>query len=154
MSKPLSILLGLLFIISGSSGCLKSSDNSSNTESEIITSLGDVYSHVLQCENMVIENGTGSDFDTNFREIGNIVIDENNSSSMFKSYYSVYSENASQSNQTYIGLAYSMDGIIWEKHPVPVISRPLEDPYVVKHEGVFHLFAEDKLDLPFRNIRK
>ena len=67
MSKPLSILLGLLFIISGSSGCLKSSDNSSNTESEIITSLKDVYLHVLQCENIVIENGTGSDFDTNFR---------------------------------------------------------------------------------------
>jgi hypothetical protein len=154
MSKPLSILLGLLFIISGSSGCLESLDNSSNTEPESITSLEDVYSHVLQCENTIIENGTGADFDTNFREIGNIVIDEGNSSSMFKSYYSVYSENASKSNQTFIALAYSMDSISWEKHPIPVISRSLEDPYVIKHEGVFHLFAEDKLDLPFRNIRK
>lgn len=154
MSKPLSILLGLLFIISGSAGCLESSDNSSNAEPESITSLEDVYSHVSQCENTVIENGTGADFDTNFREIGNIVIDEGNSSSMFKSYYSVYSENASKSNQTFIALSYSMDGISWEKHPTPVISRPLEDPYVLKHEGVFHLFAEDKLDLPFRNIRK
>ena len=56
MSKPLSILLGLLFIISGSSGCLESLDNSSNTEPESITSLEDVYSHVLQCENTIIEN--------------------------------------------------------------------------------------------------
>ncbi len=154
MSKPLSILLGLIFIISGCSGCLESTDNSSSTESESITSLENVYSQVLECENIVIENGTEDDFDVNLREIGNIVIDEDNSSSMYKIYYSVYSANASTNNQTFVALAYSMDGISWEKHPKPVISRPLEDPYVIKHEGVFHLFAEDKLDQPFRNIRK
>jgi hypothetical protein len=41
----------------------------------------------------------------------------------------------------------------WTKYGPPIISRAAEDPYVVLVDGVYHLFAEDKADVPFRNIR-
>ena len=30
----------------------------------------------------------------------------------------------------------------------------MEDPYVIIHENIYYLFAEDKFDVPFRNIRR
>ena len=152
MSKFLTVMLVILFAISPLAGCLDNSD-----ESEVIvkkpleTVLEDA---ILVCNNTIIENGIGADFDVNYREIGNTLIDENTPSERYKLYYSAYSKNASKSNQTYIGYSYSEDGLNWQKYPSKIISRPLEDPYVVKHEGIYHLFAEDKLDQPFRNIRK
>jgi predicted GH43/DUF377 family glycosyl hydrolase len=151
MSKHLSLILILLFVTSSFAGCLGNSEEPDIVESSLNTVLEGAVS---ECNNTIIKNGTGTDFDVNFREIGNTLIDEENSSERYKLYYSAYSKNALKSNQTYIGYSYSEDGINWEKYHSEIISRPLEDPYVIKHEGIYHLFAEDKLDQPFRNIRK
>lgn len=118
------------------------------------TGIIEIYNHILPCTDTMISNGTINDFDTNFREIGNVIIVEKNGTLRYEVFYTVYSGNEYVGNQTYIGYSYSSNGLDWIKHDELIINRPLEDPYVVYENGIYHLFAEDKLDLPFKNIRK
>jgi len=118
------------------------------------TGIMEIYYQILPCSDTMISNGTINDFDTNFREIGNIIVVEKNGTLAYEVFYTVYSGNEYIGNQTYIGYSYSSNGVDWTKHDESIINRPLEDPYVIYENGVYHLFAEDKLDLPFRNIRK
>lgn len=97
--------------------------------------------------------GASGEWDNHIREIGNVLYepDELNPARRYKLFYSGYS-GAYSGNNVYVGWAYSEDGLHWTKagkvHP-----RPLEDPYVVKQGNVYYLYAEDKADIPFRNIR-
>jgi predicted GH43/DUF377 family glycosyl hydrolase len=104
--------------------------------------------------NPVIPVGGGGDWDENIREIGNIIYDvgETDASRRYKTFYSGYI-GAYAGNNVYVGYAYSPDGINWTKFG-KVIARSLEDPYVVKSGSTYHLYAEDKADVPFKNIRK
>ncbi|MBU0761017.1 MAG: hypothetical protein KJ600_06665 [Nanoarchaeota archaeon] len=70
----------------------------------------------------------------------------------FKLFYTGFNGTYVGTN-TYIGCAYSGDGVTWTKYGKIIEDRALEDPYVVKHNGYYFLYAEDKEDVPFRNIR-
>jgi hypothetical protein len=149
--------LSLIILLLPLSGCFAENDEEATEFTQEFSGIYDIDSLVLECRNTIISNGSNEDFDANFREIGNMVVDDSESQSKYKIYYSAYPDNASVTNdgiQTYIGYSYSDDGKNWIKHPNSIISRPLEDPYVVFHDGIYHLFAEDKFDVPFRNIRK
>ena len=104
--------------------------------------------------NPVIPVGAGGAWDEHIREIGNIIYDvgESDASRRYKTFYSGYI-GAYAGNNVYVGYAYSPDGINWTKFG-KVIARSLEDPYVVKNGSTYHMYAEDKADVPFRNIRK
>ncbi|HET8686673.1 MAG TPA: hypothetical protein VFM18_08415, partial [Methanosarcina sp.] len=58
-----------------------------------------------------------------------------------------------EENNVYLGYAYSSDGENWEKYG-QVINRSAEDPYVVKYNGTYYLFAEDKEEVPFKGIMR
>jgi len=111
------------------------------------------FNNVLIRDTVLIPIGTGSDWDTHMREIGNILYEPNDSdpNKKYKAFYSGHS-GAYWGNNVYIGYAYSADGNNWTKVG-KVISRSAEDPYVVNNNGVYYLYAEDKEDVPFRNIR-
>lgn len=107
----------------------------------------------LHAESTGLEAGAENEWDNHIREIGNVLYepDEINPAKRYKLFYSGYS-GAYAGNNVYVGWAYSADGLQWTKagkvHP-----RPLEDPYVVKRGNIYYLYAEDKADVPFRNIR-
>jgi predicted GH43/DUF377 family glycosyl hydrolase len=82
------------------------------------------------------------DWDEHIREIGNVLYEPNDTDKEYKITYTGYS-GAYAENNVYIGYAYSHDGISWTKSG-RVIARSLEDPYIVKSGGLYHLFAEDK----------
>jgi hypothetical protein len=104
--------------------------------------------------NPVIPVGGWWDWDATMREIGNVLFDvaEPDPDKRYKAFYSGY-RGAYQQNKVYIGYAYSADGMTWTKYG-KIIERALEDPYVVQYGQVYYLFAEDKQDVPFRNIRR
>ena len=94
------------------------------------------------------------DWDQVMREIGNVIYDEldPDPARRYKLLYSGYTEPYAENN-VYAGWAYSPDGFTWTKGG-KVVSRALEDPYVVICDGTYYLFAEDKEDVPFRNMRR
>jgi len=94
-------------------------------------------------------------WDREYREIGNILYDPNDPdpSRRYKFTYSAYVPPYVD-DQVWVGAAFSPDGETWTKYGPPIISRAAEDPYVVLVDGTYYLFAEDKADVPFRNIRR
>ncbi|MDO8631170.1 MAG: LamG-like jellyroll fold domain-containing protein [Phycisphaerales bacterium] len=105
-------------------------------------------------QNPVVPPGNQSEWDENIREIGNVLHEPDDPvpARRYKLFYSGYRGRYAENN-VYVGYAYSPDGINWTKFG-PIHERPLEDPYVVKHDGTYYLYAEDKFDVPFRNIRR
>jgi len=100
--------------------------------------------------------GGAGTWDTAFREIGNVLHDpgDPDPSRRYKQLYSGYS-GSYVGTQVYLGYNSSPDGVTWTKRTTaaPLIARALEDPYLVKVAGVYHIYAEDKADSPFKNIR-
>ena len=88
--------------------------------------------------------GSGKDtWDTMIRERGYILYEENT----FHMWYTGY--NDSRSDTKYLGYATSPDGIIWTRHPEnPVFDLSwVEDMQVVKHDGIYYMFAEGRNDI-------
>jgi hypothetical protein len=108
---------------------------------------------------VIVANGTGTDWDLHIREIGNVIDEGVDGPQRYKLTYTghnaaTYSDTSGSITPTYIGWAYSADGLTWTKGAAKLISaRTLEDPYVVKHGSTYYLYAEDKADDPYRNIR-
>jgi hypothetical protein len=102
--------------------------------------------------NPVIPEGTSGEWDQHMREIGNVIYDPDGGTKKYRTFYSGY-QGAYIQEQVYIGYAYSEDGIAWTKVG-KVISRPLEDPYVIKVNDTYYLYAEDKENEFPRNIRR
>ena len=76
--------------------------------------------------------------------------------------WSDYSEKYTMTYSTYNGTydqfdncswASSYNGLNWTKRGVMIPDRYLEDSYVVIFKGTYFMYAEDKSDVPFRNIR-
>jgi hypothetical protein len=91
--------------------------------------------------------GTGQDtWDREIRERGFILREEDSWRLWFTGYDSSRSETKS------LGYATSADGIRWSRHPGnPVFDRGwTEDVFVMKHEGVYHMFAEGTNDVAHR----
>lgn len=105
-------------------------------------------------ESVVIPRGTGADFDTRIREIGNVLHDPDDVGQEYKLVYSGYT-GAYAGNNVYIGWAHSTDGVTWTKGGKLTLGadRASEDPYLVKSGSTYYLYVEDKEDVPFRDIR-
>ncbi len=106
--------------------------------------------------NPMVRRGEPGEFDQNLREIGNILYepDHPDPNKRYKIFYTGWAGTQYQQNITHIGMAYSPDGVTWTKFGNIIPWRALEDPYAVKVDGVYYLFAEDKEDVPFRNVRR
>jgi predicted GH43/DUF377 family glycosyl hydrolase len=102
--------------------------------------------------NPVIDVGASGKWDDTFiRELGNILYEPDDTGEEYKMFYSAGGDSYNGTN-VYVGYAYSSDGKTWTKAG-KIIDRALEDPYVVNVGGTYYLYAEDKQDIPFRNIR-
>lgn len=98
--------------------------------------------------------GGPDEWDQSFREIGNALYtpDDPDPESKYKLWYSGFSGNYEQS-LVWAGLATSPDGVHWTRRG-KVTEHPLEDPYVVRVDGTYYLFAEDKALYPSAGIRR
>jgi predicted GH43/DUF377 family glycosyl hydrolase len=102
---------------------------------------------------LIVAKGTGGDWDLFIREIGN-VIDEGSGAQRYKLTYTGHNDATYDDSTTVnIGWAYSADGTSWTKGGQLITARSLEDPYLIKVGSTYYLYAEDKADSPFRNIR-
>lgn len=104
---------------------------------------------------LMIPTGTGGAWDSGgVREIGNVLYDPTDTGKEYKMCYTAYL-GAHTDHDEYVGAAYSPDGVTWTKltPSAPLVSRKSEDPYLLKFGGTYYLYAEDKNDIPFRNIR-
>ena len=103
---------------------------------------------------VVIPAGSPDEWDQYMRELGNVLYDpeETNPYKRYKAFYSGHRGNY-VADDVYIGYAYSADGINWTKYG-RIMDRALEDPYVLKVGATYYLYAEDKEDVPFRDIRR
>jgi hypothetical protein len=125
---------------------------STNLHDELQTDLVQKVFENVTFANILIHNGSSLEWDEHIREIGNLLFINNISSQKYKFFYPAYKGEYSQNN-VFVGYATSEDGINWMKHG-KIIERSLEDPYIIYSNSTYHLFAEDKGDVPFRNIRK
>lgn len=97
---------------------------------------------------VLINSGNSSNWDEHIREIGNIVYNPN--TKQYLSFYSGHNGEYKQ-NKVFVGMAYSDDGVTWEKYG-KVTNFSAEDPYVVLKDNTFYMFFEDKDEVPFRRI--
>jgi hypothetical protein len=95
----------------------------------------------------LLRAGSGGEWDTSIREIGNIVYERGR-------YYFYYSghrgENFRGKQDIFVGVAVSEDGRHFVKRGKALLL-PSEDPYVVVKDGVFYMFYEDKTEVPDRH---
>ena len=92
--------------------------------------------------NPVIPCGAVSEWDEYIREIGNVLYEPGDVGKEYKIFYSGYIPPYVQ-DEVYVGYAYSSDGKIWTKAG-KVITRSLEDPWVINVGDIYYLYAEDK----------
>jgi hypothetical protein len=91
--------------------------------------------------------GTGRDtWDREIRERGFILRE----GSIWRLWYTGYDSTRGETKS--LGYATSPDGLAWTRHPKnPVFDGVwTEDVFVLKHEGLFHMFAEGKGDVAHR----
>ncbi len=88
--------------------------------------------------------GTGKNtWDCKIRERGYILREGNT----YHMWYTGYNDD--RSDTKYLGYATSPDGLEWTRHPSnPIFDRSwVEDVYVVKHDGLYYMFAEGRNDI-------
>ena len=100
----------------------------------------------------IINVGNSLDWNEHIREIGNVLYESTDTEKKYKTFYSGY-KGSYEENNVYIGFAYSADGNSWTDYG-KIIHHALEDPYVIRVNNTYFLYAEDKADVPFRNIRR
>jgi beta-1,2-mannobiose phosphorylase / 1,2-beta-oligomannan phosphorylase len=123
------------------------------SEAEGIRSNLNSFTALMESDsNPVIPCGSSSDWDTVLREIGNVLYDpgEPDPQKRYKTLYSGYQPPYIQ-DKVYVGIAFSPDGINWTKKG-KVFEQAAEDPYLVKNNGRYYLYFENKQDVPFRDI--
>ena len=131
----------------GPSGGLQPSEFS--TEELTIVSLTDGPRSTL-----IVPDGAGGSWDAYIREIGNVFDEGVDGPQRYKLPYTGHTAFPYyDTTPTYVGYAYSADGLSWTKGGQLITTRKLEDPWLMKVDGVYYLYAEDKEDNPFRNIR-
>ncbi len=140
MKNFFSLGLGLLVIFSF--GC----KNRQNKDKENISNLEfpNAMVHFTPYKNNPVFTGTDTNtWDRKIRERGYILPDEG----MYKMWYTGY--KGGDDDPKYVGYATSKDGIHWKRYPGNPIYKDLwtEDMQVLKHDGIYYMFAEGKNDV-------
>jgi len=100
--------------------------------------------HFKPYKNNPVFTGTGRDtWDRTIRERG-YILKEGDSFSMW---YTGYNEDREDTH--YLGYATSADGINWTRYADnPIFKKSwVEDMMIVKHEGIYYMFAEGRNDI-------
>lgn len=93
--------------------------------------------------NPVVALGTSLQSDYKIREIGNVLYEPWEATRKYKLTYTGWKTVEDVDEKVHY--VYSEDGKTWTKYASnPIISNRSEDPYVVKVDGVYYLFCEDK----------
>lgn len=122
---------------------------------EKVTSLADM-THIGLYETtnpVMIAVGTTGESDRRVREPGNVLYEPDDTGREYKFWYTGY--DAGRDADEKIHYAYSGDGHTWTKFGSnPIIAQRAEDPYVVKVDDTYYLYAEDKGGLGDAYIRR
>jgi hypothetical protein len=97
---------------------------------------------VPYADNPVFTASGKGNWDTKIRERGWILRDGD----LYRLWFTGY--DGTREGMKLLGLATSRDGLHWERHPQNPIHRDhwVEDMMVVKHGGLFYMFAEGRND--------
>ena len=116
----------------------------------------ELVSFKAAAQNPVFTARGDSHWDVKIRERGWILFDSQNgkSDAPWKMWFTGY--DGTREGRKKLGYAWSKDGLHWTREPSnPIVSDYwVEDMMVVKHDGVFHMFAEGKGDLAQRLTSK
>lgn len=95
-------------------------------------------------QNPVFKGTAENNWDRNIRERGYILKEDDE----YHMWYTGF-EGYSDTTLLKLGYASSLDGITWTRHPANPIFKEswVEDMMVLKHEGVYYMFAEGKGDI-------
>lgn len=127
-----------------------------NNHREVTTHLSEIaqrtthFTGIKKIKN-IIPVGSEGEWDERIREVGNVIYDPDDVDKPYKLVYSGH-KLPYVTYDVYVGYAHSKDGKTWVKGG-KLLERASEDPYLVKHNGIYYLFVEDKEVVPFRNIR-
>ena len=100
----------------------------------------------------LLDKGAIGAYNESYREIGNVLYEPSDLSAPYKFIYTAYAGDYTFNN-VYIGRATSRDGINWTNLGLMNIPRSAEDPYLLKYNGTYYVYVEDKEIVPFKAIR-
>ena len=97
----------------------------------------------------MIPTGAAGAWNQRIYEIGNVLYEPTDSGKEYKTWYTATNnQNDDGYTNLVVGYAYSSDGISWTQQPCVLnnmpASRTLEDPYILKVNSVYYLYAELK----------
>jgi len=134
------IVFVFLFVGCKQKAAVNSTDNSVQTDtSRFPAALTDFVAY----KNNPVFAGTGTDsWDQKIRERGFILLED----SIYYLWYTGY--KGDENVEKHLGLATSTDGINWTKYKDNPIynSGWVEDMSVIKHDGIYYMFAEGRGD--------
>jgi len=125
---------------------LSDSSNGLEKEKENYLILREIKLNESLDNKLIISAGSSNSWDEHIREIGNIIYNPQTKEYLF--FYPAHNGEYKQNN-VFVGMAYSKDGINWEKYG-KVLNLSAEDPYVILYNNTFYMFFEDKDEVPFR----
>ena len=141
MKIILSIIL-ILFLISSCRQKPSVNVESSSMKSDT-TRFPAALTSFTSFQNNPVFSGTGTDtWDQKIRERGYILRED----SIYYLWYTGY--NGGEEVEKHLGLATSKDGLNWTRYKANPIHKAswVEDMSVIKHEGIYYMFAEGRGD--------
>ncbi|NOY37288.1 MAG: glycosylase [Chlorobi bacterium] len=136
------IYLALILLLIPFAGC----KNARKTEKEKNSGQGfpnEMVRFAPYKTNPVFSGSDTNTWDRKIRERGYILLDEG----IYKMWYTGY--KGGDDDPKYVGYATSTDGIRWKRYPDNPVYSDIwtEDMQVIKHKGVYYMFAEGKNDV-------
>lgn len=102
------------------------------------------FNYLLNGDTLITADPLG--WDSTLREMGNVIYDGNKWIMLYSGNKMPYIDSL-----VWVGYATSIDKKTWTKRG-KIIEQPIEDPYLVFHNGIYYLYAEDKSVIPFTGI--
>ena len=138
--KRLSSIIVLALMIT-STGC-RTKQKPSGQGTDGVKFAGSMVDFAPYEANPVFQGTDAETWDKQIRERGYILVEDG----VYKMWYTGYTED---SETKYLGYATSDDGINWSRYSGnPVFSEKwTEDMFVIKDEGIYHMYAEGTHDI-------
>ena len=139
----MKILIKLLIILLIITGCRQKSSSGSRDLKPDTTKFPSEITDFTAWKNNPVFSGTGSDtWDQMIRERGYILREDG----IYYLWYTGY--KGDDSAEKHLGLATSSDGLVWTRYKDNPIydSGWVEDMSVIKHDGIYYMFAEGRGD--------